>query len=113
MTCSDADADSIQNTPVVVPEPEKGGRLALKGFLTTIVLSIILFLATTDKHARDVVMIVAFGTGAAHIIMNLRKWKQNNAVVRGAAIGWTVALILLLRCVVGIFFEARLFLEAR
>jgi hypothetical protein len=42
---------------------------------------------------------IGFAVGAAYIIFNLWKWQQNKEAVRGAAIGWAVAGLLLLLCV--------------
>ena len=99
ITTSGAAAAPAQFTRVVVVEPKKGGRLAMKGFLTAFILAII-FTATLkgEKSLQHTGMLVAFGIGAAYIIINLREWKRDNEVVHGAGIAWTVAALLLIMC---------------
>lgn len=90
-------------TRVVVIEPKKGGRLAVKALLISLVLAIIFTAAThQDKGAQAVGMVVAFGIGGAYGISNLRKWKRSNGVVHGAAIGWTMSILLLLISIVSL-----------
>jgi hypothetical protein len=59
-TTSGAAAAPAQFTRVVVVEPKKGGRLAMKGFLTAFILAII-FTATLkgEKSLQDTGMLVA------------------------------------------------------
>jgi hypothetical protein len=98
-----AAAAPARATRVVVVEPKKGGRLAIKGFLTAFILGIIFTAATKgDKGTQGVGMVIAFGIGAAYIITNLQKWKKKEEVVHGAGIGWTVAVLLLLVCFGGL-----------
>jgi hypothetical protein len=88
-------------TRVVVVEPKKGGRLALKGFVLAIVIAVGFAIGSGNAKGLKTLLVglvVAYGIGAAYIISNLRKWKRHNEVVHGAGIGWTVAVFLLLAC---------------
>ena len=103
LTSGSAPATAPAPVRVVVVETRKGDRLAFKGFLTSFILAIIFGAATkNDGSAHSVVIVIAFGVGAAYIISNLLKWKRNNDVVQGGGIGWTVAVLLLLICVGGL-----------
>lgn len=87
--------------PAVVVEPQRGGLLALKGFLLfLVVVAIASATATTvgDASLRVGGMLVASGISAAYIITNLRKWKRQNQPIKGANTGWTVAVFLLFIC---------------
>lgn len=91
-----------QVTQVMVVEPKRGGKLALKGFILAFVLSVIFVASTTSSHRESLTatsMFVAFGVGAAYIITNLRRWKKKNEVVTGGGVGWAVAIVLLVFCV--------------
>lgn len=82
-------------TRVVLVEPRRAGRLAFKGFLLALVLGVIFVAAARDnKSAPPGGLAVAYGIGAAYIVYNLQKWKRSNEIVRGAAIAWTVAVLL-------------------
>lgn len=86
--------------PAIVVKPQRGGLLALKAFLLFVVVAAI-FLApspatTHGRMIRDTGRAIGYGIGAAYIITNLRKWKRQNQPVKGAGIGWTVAVAFLL-----------------
>src|SRR5580704_15355617 len=68
-----------QATRVVMVEPKRGGRLAVKGFLTGFILYLVFSAATlhSDAGTRVTGTTIAFGIGAAYIISNLRKWQRN------------------------------------
>jgi hypothetical protein len=85
-------------TRVVVVKPRSGGLLAFKGFLTALLLAFIFVFATKNAFG----MVIAFGIGAAYIIISLRKWKRSKNLVHGGVIAWTVAVFLLLVCFVGL-----------
>ena len=92
-------------TRVVVVEPKRGGRLAFKGFLLSFVMAMMFAMAlkgSDDKATEAVGTVIAFGVGTAYIVTNLRKWKRQNDVVRGAGVGWTVAAFLVIVCVGGL-----------
>jgi hypothetical protein len=84
-------------TSVVVVKPRSGGLLAFKGFLTALLLAFIFVAAAKNAFG----LVIAFGIGAAYIIISLLSWKRSKNIVHGAGIGWTVAVFLLLVCFVG------------
>lgn len=92
---------AVQVTSVVVVEPKRGGRLGLKGFLTGFILYLVFNAATlhTNAGTRATGAIIAFGIGAAYIISNLRKWRRDKETVRGAEVGWGVAVLMILLCI--------------
>lgn len=95
---------SAQVTRVVLVEPKRGGRLAVKGFLTGLILYLVFSAATlhSDAGTRVTATTIAFGIGAAYIISNLRKWQRDKETVRGAAVGWGAAVLLILLCIGGL-----------
>ena len=100
---SQAGATTAQPTRVVVVQPKRGGWLAVKGFVIAFILAVVFIAATHDNtSARGLGMILAFGSGAAYIVINLRQWKKSNEVIKGAGIGWTVVALLLLFCLVNL-----------
>jgi hypothetical protein len=92
-------AESIQ-VKVPTQAPKRGGRLALKGLVIAFVLFFGAF-AASDNHllVRYLLAQAAFAVGALYILSSLHKWRRNGDVVRGSAIGWTFATILLLSAV--------------
>jgi hypothetical protein len=96
-------APVMQPARVVVVAPKRGGWLAVKGFVTAFILAVVLVAATHDNTStRALGMILAFGSGVAYIVINMRQWKRNNEVIRGAGISWTVVALLLLFCLVNL-----------
>ncbi len=88
-------------TTVVMVEPKRGGRLAIKGFLTGFILYLVFNAVTlhADAGTRATGTTIAFGIGAAYIISNLRKWQRGKEAVRGAEVGWGVAVLMILLCI--------------
>ena len=102
-TSAQAAAPVMQPTRVVVVLPKRGGWLAFKGFATAFILAVVFAAGThVNTSARALCMILAFGSGLAYIVINLRQWKRNNEVIKGAGIGWTVVALLLLFCLVNL-----------
>jgi hypothetical protein len=87
-------------TRVVIVEPKRGGRLALKSFFLAVILGAIFTAALKDSSggSRSIGMAISTGVAAAYIITNLRKWKKANDIVKGQAIAWTIAVLLLMSC---------------
>jgi hypothetical protein len=104
VTLSGAATAPTPVTKVIITESKRGGRLGLKGFLIAFGLALIFNMSTlnADKNIRSFGMVIAFAVGAAYIIISLRKWKRENDIVRGAGIGWTVAVFMLLVCLGGL-----------
>jgi hypothetical protein len=84
-------------TPVAVVKPRSGGLLAFKGFLTALLLAFILVAGAKNAFG----LVIAFGIGAAYIIISLLSWRRGKNIVHGAGTGWTVAVFLLFVCFVG------------
>jgi hypothetical protein len=84
---------------VLIIEPKRGGMLALKGLLLSFVIGVIanLALTSTGGDARDKLMWfgIAFAIGAAYIILSLVEWKRQRAEVKGEALAWIMAVILI------------------
>jgi hypothetical protein len=79
----------------------RGGWLAIKGIVVAFAFAVLAVAATRDStNARPLAMILAYGSGTAFIVSNLRQWKKNNKIIKGASISWTVALVLLVFCLV-------------
>lgn len=97
-------APVMQPTRVVVVLPKRGGWLAVKGlvtaFILAFILAVVLFAVHGNRSAFALCMILAYGSGVAYITINLRQWKRNNEVIKGAGIGWSVVALLLLFCLV-------------
>jgi hypothetical protein len=90
---------SVRPAPVFVVQPKRGGWLAVKGLLSAFIFAVIFGAASYGNTVtRAVGAVVAFGIGAAYIIINLLRWKSNNEVIKGAGIGWVVVTFLLLIC---------------
>src|SRR5579863_8995592 len=95
-----AAAPVMRPTRVVVVLPKRGGWLAFKGFASAFILAVVFAAAThVNTSARALCLILAFGSGMAYIVINLRQWKRNSEVITGAGIGWTVAALLLFLCI--------------
>lgn len=84
-------------TRVVVVKPKSGGLLAFKGFLTALLLAFIFIAGAKNAFG----LVIAFGIGAAYIIVSLLSWKRSKNIVHGAGIGWIAAAFLLLVCFIG------------
>jgi len=97
-TLSGAPPAAASITGVVVVKPRSGGLLAFTGFLTALLLAVIFVAAAKNAFG----LVIAFSIGAAYIIISLRKWKRSKNLIHGAAIAWTVAVLLLLVCFVGL-----------
>lgn len=97
-----------QAIPAQTPTPApnvpamRGGMLALKGFLISLVLVVIADAATKMGSARDVGVSIALLIGAVYIIVYLLKWRREKKFIRGKAIAWTVVSVFLLACLAGI-----------
>src|SRR5690242_7044126 len=72
---ADSNANSAPPARVIIVDPKRGGWLALKGFLTAIVLGA---LGNADPRieSRRLWMAIALGVGAAYIVSNIRKWSR-------------------------------------
>jgi len=92
------------SVPTIAPDTPKKQAviLALKGFLISFTLTVIIDAATEMGTAREAGVMIALAIGAIYIIVNLRSWEKNKAFIRGATIGWSVAVLLLLVCLVAI-----------
>jgi zinc-ribbon domain len=89
-------------TRVIVVEPKRAGRLALKGFLLSFGIYIVGAFAHHKPEDVSVIMlwmILGFGIGTAYIVVVLRGWERQKSLIRGAWIAWTMvgcfALIIL------------------
>ncbi len=89
-----AASSALQVSPIAAVKPKRGGRLALKGLLLAFLLALIFGALTSPSKF----VAVGWGMGAAYIITSLHKWKKEGEVVRGAAVGWVVAICLLAFC---------------
>jgi hypothetical protein len=88
---------------VIVVLPKRGGWLAFKGFIVASILAVGFAAATHDNTVtRALCMMLAFGSGAAYIVINLQQWKKNNEIIKGVGIGWAVVAFLLLGCLVNL-----------
>jgi hypothetical protein len=95
-------AAPVPLTPAILAKPQRGGLLALKGFLLFLVVAAIASATATagggNAGVREGGMLFASGISAAYIITNLQKWKREHKPIKGAAISWTVTAFLLLMC---------------
>jgi hypothetical protein len=90
-------------TPTVAAEAKRGGRLGVIGLFIALGLNLILSISSGGSAiGRAAGTVVAFGIGGAYIIANFLTWNTQRRVVRGAAIGWTIAVFLLLGCLGGL-----------
>jgi hypothetical protein len=88
-------------TKVVIVEPKRGGMLALKGFLLSLVLAVMVRLGhSSDESGPTLVrgIFLDFGItdaiGAVYIILSLLKWKGQRDTVKGEALAWIIAVVL-------------------
>jgi hypothetical protein len=96
-------AAPLQPTRIVAVQPKRGGWLAVKGVAAAFILAVVFAAAThVNTSTRALCMILAYGSGDAYIVINLRQWKRNGEVIKGAGIGWTAAVLLLLFCFVNL-----------
>lgn len=94
---AEAQAAPNQALPIVVRKEKWGIWPALQGAALTFVLLFVAVGATKPNQPSQLVAAgAAFAVGAAYIIARLIRWKKDREVVRGAAAGWTVAVMLLL-----------------
>jgi hypothetical protein len=67
------------------------GVTALKGFLISLILIVVIDAVTKMSTTRNAGVMIAFAIGAIYIILALRNWEKNKEYIRGATIGWIVA----------------------
>ncbi len=88
---------------VATAPAKRGGRLALKGFGLALLVEFIGIAASRNDISHIALSAgVGMGVGAAYIILSLRTWKKNGNPVKGAAIGWAIAILLLMGCLGGL-----------
>jgi hypothetical protein len=89
-------------TRTIAVEAKRGGRLGIIGFFIALILIYVLSTASSSTSGKAVGTVLAFGIGAAYIIATLLNWNRGRQVVRGEAVGWTIAVFLLLGCLGGL-----------
>lgn len=90
-------------TRISIVEAKRGGRMGVIGFFIAVILNGVFSIASGSSRIGSAAgSALAFGVGAAYIIVNLRNWNRERQIVRGAAVGWTIAVVLLIGCLGGL-----------
>jgi len=90
---------AFRGTGVVAGQTKSGGRLALHGFALSFVLALIAAALTRNETTAQLAAIgISYAGSAAFIAIKLCLWQRHKEAVKGATVGWTVALLLLFVC---------------
>lgn len=93
------DAGASSPAPVTAAvETKRGGVLAVNALAFAFLLEVVFAVAGGGATLGQVVAVVAFGTGAAYIVLSLRAWKKLNATIKGSAIAWLAASFMIPVC---------------
>jgi hypothetical protein len=91
--------NAFRGTGVIAGEPKRGGRLALQGFALSFVLALIAAALTRNETTAQLAAIgISYAGSAAFIAIKLCFWQRHKEAVKGATVGWTVALLLSFVC---------------
>jgi len=96
-------SDAAAAPALALRDSKKGGRLALKGFVLAIIIEIIGIAISKNDVSRIALSVgVGMAIGATYIMVSLSIWKKNGNPVKGKAIGWIVAVLLLMASLGGL-----------
>lgn len=87
-----------------VGPPRRAGRLAFKGFVLAFIGSFVLaMLMHSNPRGYAIALLLAYGGGAAYILLTMRAWRAKPERIKGAAIANIIGGVLLLPCLAGLF----------